>query len=264
LTCGREQCVWGGFFGYPLLLYRNMLLDRLSISTPFWLITLFYIAALGLIYQYRERLPHKEHRAFHFFHEIHSIIRLFEVKHLRTLYLTLFFWFTGLTITLQWALPIANERFYVSEMKMLYGFIMWSLVWACSGLLFRWCSAQISFWQFNLWALFFHGLLLFFTGISEFFTYFILIFITTAIFASFVWSNTMSLISLSAREELQGSGIGLVQASLGCAQLSAPILGGIIAGFSLDAVFYLSSLLVLISFLFLLTLIVRKTHLRFI
>ena len=238
----------------------------ISSTSIFWCAAaLALVNMIALFTLYRETLLIKTENRASLFKGIHRIIHILEIKPLRTFYLMFFFWFLGYIISLQWIFPISIEKFHVLEKQILWLFVIWGAVWVfSSGVLNRWLIERFSLWPLTLWSLFSVSLFLFFSGVSDFFLYFAITYVLSSLFAALTWGNTISIISLAVRQEQQGRAMGITVSMFALTQFLGPLLGGIIAGFSLVPLFYSCSLLVFVSFLLPLIYVIRpkKTRLR--
>lgn len=233
---------------------------RIDPAYPFGVIALLSVSSLIILLKvYRESAPLNSDRPLSLLKGAKDILHILDFKQLRVLYLTLFFWFFGLFIALQWAIPLTIEKYSVTEFQIMWFFLLFGLFWTLSsGFLNRWLIQHSSLWKLTLWSLFWVSLFFFFAGVSDYFFYFVACFTIAGIFAAMAWGNSVSLISLAATPENQGKSLGIAQSVLALAQFLGPLFGGIIAGFSIEPVFYICALLVFIAFLCLLTYVLKR------
>lgn len=243
----------GSFFANP----KNIILDP---SFPFIIIgVLSLISLLVLWIFYHETAQLKPNRQLHIFKSVHDVIHILEFKQLRVLFLTLFFWFFGFFITMQWTVSIAIEKYHVKTDQILWLLVSQGILWSLSGIFLNpWLIERFSLWKIVVWSLFLISLLYFFGAVSTFFFYFAAAFAISGIFASIAWGDSVSLISLSTTGEEQGKSLGIAQSMQATAQFLGPLFGGLIAGFHIKIIYYTTALLVFISFLLLLIYILRK------
>jgi MFS transporter, DHA1 family, tetracycline resistance protein len=231
-------------------------------SVPFWIVGLFSflnLVVLGIMY--RETVHLLPEVRFEPFKELHRLVAVLEHRHIRVLYLILFFWFFAFFISLHWATPFSIEKFHANTAHIMGLWLLLGFLWICaSAFLNPWLAHHFSLWQIILWSLFFVSLFYFFAAPTKFFFYFAFAYILSGIFVSLLWSNTMSLISLAASSEVQGKNFGMAQSIIAATQFFGPLFGGLVAGFSLEILFYTCSFLVLIGFLFLLAYVARRKN----
>lgn len=229
-------------------------------SLPFWIVlTLFALSLLIVIKFMTESFPHEKNRPLQLLKGIKNLVRLLEYKQFRVLCFALFFWFFGFYILVQWTAPLSIEKFHVSERTLLLFFALLGFFWAlASGFANRWVIKHASLWKVTLWSLFLVSFLFFFASVADYFFYFACMVILGGIFASITWGDLMSLISITTSAADQGKSLGIALSTLALAQLLGPLFGGIIAGFSIHLIFFVSAFLVFISFLFLLIYTVQK------
>lgn len=238
-------------------------LKLLNPSFPFWIVAILSLTSLIVLGKlYRETsAPEKKQTRFNPIKGIADTIHIFDDKQIRVLYLTLFFWFFGFFISLQWAAPVSIEEYGATETQIMWFFLIMGVFWSLSsGVLNRWLIEHSSLWKISLWSLFLISLFFFFTATSEFFFYFATSYILSGIFAAIAWGNAMSLISLAASAENQGKSLGIGQSMQALGQFLGPLFGGIVAAFSVEPIFYVCSLMVFISFLLLLNYVLRRKN----
>ncbi len=235
---------------FTVLFFANPRVN-LSTTAPFWcfaalsLLSLFILGAV-----YKETAP---------------LERPTETppprKHTRMLYSIIFFWALGLFTALQWASPIAAEKFHIDHTGVLWFFLSLSTFWILSSLLVnRWIVNHFSLWKVNLWTLFFISLFLFFAGVTDFFLYYLIAYTVSMIFAALVWGNLVTLTSMSAHEKEQGRVMGLIQTMFALSKLFAPFVGGLIAGLAVEPLLYACSLSVMVAFILLLINVSRRSN----
>lgn len=237
-------------------------LALLNPSFPFWIVAILSLTSLivlRMLFQEANGLNKKTSARPNILKGISDTLHVLEDKQLRVLYLTLFFWFFGFFISLQWAAPISIEKFRATETQIMWFFMIMGIFWALSsGLLNRWLIEHSSLWKISLWSLFIISLFYFFTGVSEFFFYYATSYLLSGIFAAIAWGNAMSLISLAALPEQQGKTLGIGQSMQSLGQFLGPLFGGLIAGLSIKPIFFVCSFLVFISFLLLLIYVIQR------
>jgi MFS transporter, DHA1 family, tetracycline resistance protein len=201
--------------------------------------------------------PHIQHGV----QELHRVLHVLASKQMRTLFLTLVLWFFGFFMAVQWAVPISVDKFHATPSLVFKLLIAVACSWTLgSFLVHTWATTHFSSWKIGLWSLFGISLLYFYGGVTNFFLYFALALALSGFFAALIWSANLSLISLAASSNHQGKTLGLVFATLSLAQGIGPLLGGIAAGFSLETLFFTSSLLTFCGFLSLLLYILRRKN----
>lgn len=187
--------------------------------------------------------------------------KLLARKHLRMLYLITFFWSLGLFISFQWLSPLALIKFKVAADSVLILFLAVGVFWVLSSLLLGyWMVSRFSLWKVTLWTLFFISFFFFFAGTADYFTYFIIAYTLSIIFAALVWGILITLTSMAATEGEQGRVMGLIQAMFALSKILAPFIGGFIAGISLEPLLYSCSIFVLIAFILLLINVIRRSN----
>ena len=211
-------------------------------------------------YFFESSRPPSAHR-FHFLGGLHNIVHVLESKGLRTYYLILFFWVLGTILALQWVAPVSTMKFGVSTTQIMWLLLASGVAWTVgSGVINPFLVQAFSMKTIYLWVLVVIALLYFLTAASDFFFYFSILYVVSAIPTSIAWSDNFSLISLAAHENEQGKAMGLAQSTTACAEFVGPILGGIVAGISVEPLFYICALFVLVSFLLLLLTTIRKRN----
>lgn len=239
-------------------LFARQFLSHANISLYFWIVAALYLTSLFVLWVgYRDKVYKEKKRSFHY------LLTSLKNKQLRVLYFSLFFWFFGFFMALQWAPAFLATKFHASQAMVLWFLACFGIGWTLSSLVINpLLINKLSLWRLNIWGLFFSGLFFFFAAGSDFFLYFITSFALGGLFAGGVWSNFISLISISAPIEDQGSCLGIGQSALSLGQILAPFLGGLVVSFDSDAPFYISAGLALIAFLiFLIHITQRKSRL---
>lgn len=232
-------------------------------SIPFWAVAILSFSSLLVLWKlYQESFAGvREKHSISFTKGLTQVSKVLTQKKMRVLYLTLFFWFFGFFISMQWAAPVAIEKFKATEEKIRWLFTFQGIFWSLSsGVLNRWLVEHSSLWKISLWSLFLISLFYFFTGASEFFFYFAACFVLSGLFAAITWGNMMSLISLASAAENQGKSLGIGQSMQSFGQVLGPLFGGIIAGFSVEPIFYVCAFLVFVSFLLLLVYVFSRKN----
>ena len=211
-------------------------------------------------YFFESSRPPSAHR-FHFLGGLHNIIHVLESKGLRTYYFILFFWVLGTILALQWVAPVSMMKFGVSTTQIMWLLLASGVAWTLgSGVINPFLIQAFSMKTIYLWVLVAIALFYFLTAASDFFFYFSILYVLSAIPTSIAWSDNFSLISLAAHENEQGKAMGLAQSTTAFAEFVGPILGGIVAGISVAPLFYICALFVLVSFLLLLLTTLKKKH----
>ncbi len=221
-------------------------------ATPFWCFALFSLISLIIF------LPLVKETA-----PTYACTRqkLLARDHLRMLYLIIFFWSLGLFISFQWLSPISFIKFKVTENEILLLFLSIGTFWILSALLLGyWMVSRFSLWKVSLWMLFFISLFLFFAGTSDYFSYFIITYSLSMIFAALVWGIVLALTSMAAKAGEQGRVMGLIQSMFALSKLLAPFIGGIIVGISLNPLLYCCAFLIFVAFILLLINVIRRSN----
>lgn len=237
------------FFLVILLASPNF---KLPPELPFWCFALFsFVSLLIFLPLIRETAP--THAC--------NTQRLLGRKHLRMLYLIIFFWSLGLFISFQWLSPITFVKYHMGERTLLWLFLSIGTFWILSALgLGYWMVSRFSLWKVSLWTLFLISLFLFFAATSDYFIYFLIAYTLSIVFAALVWGILLTLTSMAANSGEQGRVMGLTQSTLALSKLFAPIAGGLMAGFSLEPLLYYCAALVLIAFILLLVNVIRRSN----
>ncbi len=235
-----------------------------SLTIPFWFLSSLTLTSLFVLWKgYEESAPlaQKLSKKFNLARAYESCFHLLSHKPLEILNLTLFFWYLGFFLSLQWAAPVAFAKFEITFTKMIWFYLFTGVAWSfSSGLINLWLIEHASLWKITTWSLFATALFFFFAGASDFFLYFDISYAACAVFGALAFSNTLALISISAPEESQGRAFGVAQSIRSLGQFASPIVGGLIAAASIEPLFFTASLLVFISFLILLTYILKRTR----
>ncbi|NGX61165.1 MAG: Tetracycline resistance protein, class B [Chlamydiae bacterium] len=237
------------------------ILSALSPAFAFWalaVVSLLNLVVLFLFYQETATQISPDAK-ISFTKPFRNILSVIGQKTLHPIYLFLFFWFFGFFLSIQWVVPLSVEKFQASRDEITWLLVIFGLCWALSGVfLNRRLLSKFSIWPLTLWSLFLVSFLYFICAIDNFFLYFTLAYILSGIFIAFCLGNTMTLISLAISAEGQGKALGVGQSVTSLAQFLSPFLGGFLAGFSIELIFYACALFVLVSFLSLLTYVLRR------
>jgi len=180
---------------------------------------------------------------------VHNVLHVFESKNLRLLYLILFLWFLGFGMAMQWATPIAIEKFHASYRQILWFLIFMGICWTfASGVLNNILVKWVNLWQLIIWSLLGLSICYFFAGVGDFFPYYLILFGISSIFAAISWSNSLSLIALAANEDEKAKALGVGSSMTALAEFLGPCLGGVIAAMTIEPLLYAAAIFVFIAF----------------
>ncbi|MCH9609047.1 MAG: hypothetical protein S4CHLAM45_08080 [Chlamydiales bacterium] len=255
---GRALCVVAAILGlswmiaFFLVVLFSSQKFHFQPAFPFWIFALLSIFSLVVL-----RLFVRETAPMH----ACSSKKLLAHRHLRSLYLIIFFFSLGLFISFQWISPLSVIKFHVDGKGLLWTFAFVGTLWTLSSLILgHFAVSRLSLWKVNLWTLFTISLLLFFAGTADYYTYFIIAYSLAMIFGALVWGIVVTLTSMAAQEGEQGRVMGIIQSMFALSKLLSPFIGGMIAGISLEPLLYACSFFVLISFLLLLINVIRRSQ----
>jgi len=224
-------------------------------SLPFWItafLSFLSLLAIGKLFKETHPFDSREIK-FNFGQGIRHIILSFKLKQVRVFYLVHFLWLLGWVIAIQWFSGYSIERYHVSQERFTTVFIILGVVWSFGSSIIN----RILIQNYSLTTICLAGLLLisisFAIGFkAPTFEIFSLFYLISALIASFVWSNILNLISISASGEVQGKVMGVGQSMMAFAQVIGPIIAGVIATKELKYLFGYTALFVFVAFLILL------------
>lgn len=253
---------WVAAFGLSAWLIFTGNLEKLHYSTPFWILALLMgVGLLACKFGYRDTtpIPLNHHRPLKPKRLI-SFALILDMAQVRTLLVVLFLWFLAFFLSLEWLAPLARRVFEAPTPNIFLALIGIGILWTLSAFFLPsiFNRLSFSFWKVLLWALFLTGLLYFFTAGSGFLAYLEITFALSGIFAALAWVYSNSLISFSVSPYQQGKGLGLALSVQSLSQFWSPLLGGVMAGFHEELVFYTASCLVLVAFLLLIVYVLKR------
>jgi len=236
----------------------------LNPSTPFWataILTLISFATLMFLYQ--ETHPTKKKVKVDLLKAVHHIIETLRNKNLRLLYLILFFWMLGWSLSITWFSSFSTERFNVTIPYIMWALVILGIIWGLgSSLTNGYLLKKLSLKNIVVIGLGMTGILMIIGGFLPTFISFAALYIIASHFAAFTWSNTLNLVSISAPGDVQGRTMGFGQSMLSLAQLLAPIAGGLIADVSLKYLYVYAGVSILIGLVFLVVTLIFKHEIR--
>lgn len=215
-----------------------------SSSMPFWAITAFCIMNLILIRKaFDETLPQGKETP-----PLRHIFTIFKTSDLRFLYILFFFFMLGWIITLQFLSTFLIEHFSGTKLMITSTFVSVGLAWCIGNMLINKLLLRFLRPKYILFnALLLSTLCLFVASRITHFLLFYHFMIFGALFASLAWTNTLSLISIRAPENLQGKLLGLNQSVATISMAFAPLFGGMVGEFDIRTIYLFASGSLLIS-----------------
>jgi len=236
--------LFGGLLSDPLLS------KHFTPSLPFWLTAVFsLINFFQIAFFFSEsHIPSvkKKLKLFQGFEHLKVALR---TKRLQPLYIIFFFFTIGWVGTMQFIPTFLFSIYPVNQFivtKILFGI---GLIWSLANFLVQ--RLLIRFFHFQkilLFCLISLSCLLALTLLPLPFPLFLILIFLGVFCAALSWTNTLTLLSLNASKNIQGSLLGVNQSIGSIASMLGPLLCGIIAGYSIHLVFLFTALAVLSAF----------------
>ncbi len=221
---------------------------------PFLIAAGFTLAGYFLIrYCFEETFLKKEVTHFHWLKSMHEIKEALHVKEIRPYLQALLLWSLGWFFTFQWFSPISLEKFQASQWTISCYLGILGICWVIGGVFInpyfvrKFASFPLTFYSVLLCAFF-----MFLAAFSSEYLIFSFFFWITAITAQISISNLLNLVSEAAPKEVQGKVMGFTQSLQAVASIVVPLVGGLLANFSISLIFPLSASLLFACFLVLL------------
>lgn len=213
-------------------------------SLPFWAITLVCLVNLILIRKvFSETLPHEKDTP-----PLKQIFNIFKTSDLRFLYTLFFFFMLGWIITLQFLSTFLIEHFTGTKLMITATFVSAGLAWCIGNMLINKLLLRFLKPKYILFnALLLSTICLFVASRISNFLLFYHFMVFGGLFASLTWTNTLSLISIRAPENLQGKLLGLNQSVATISMAFAPLFGGMVGEFDIRTIYLFASGSLLIS-----------------
>jgi len=222
-------------------------------AIPFWAITALCLINVGIIRSYfTETLLLKQEASHSLKRAVTQISTIFKTSDLKFLYPLFFFFMLGWIITLQFLSSFLIEHFVGTKWTITITFISIGLAW-CIGnmgvnrLLVPFLKPKPLLFLALLGSTFF----LFVASEAHNFLLFFHFMLFGGLFASLAWTHCLSLISISAPENLQGKILGLNQSVATLSMALAPLFGGMIGEFDIRTIYLFASCSLLISIIIL-------------
>lgn len=158
---------------------------------------------------------------------IHHIKEAFLLKGVRMLFFIILFWVFGWVFPNQWLGAYTILEYAASQELITWIMIFAGIGWTLGGLIVNPILSRYFSSRANAAIGFFFSIL--FVVLSSFpdsFTLFVLLFSTASIFASFIYSNTLNMISMHAKESLQGAIMGISTSVMCFGFILISIFGG--------------------------------------
>lgn len=247
-------CSWmlailsGGFFS------NRTFSEHFSPALPFFITTvLFVITFLGIHFFFKE--THKTDKKFHIdiLQGARDVVKAFEYKNLKVLYIIYMFWILGWGIAFQWYSPTAIQEFRTKPIDVNWGLFIVGFTWIFGGyfvnnfLVKRYHARPLIVIGNAMITLCLLGMFL-----AESFGPFALFFGLATIPAAFAWPNTLNLISINAPVNIQGKIMGISQSFQSAGFIFATIVGGITAALSIKSIYFFAMFFVFVSFVLIL------------
>lgn len=256
-TFGMMAGFGGIGFIASILLGSIFSYDKTSIllhpSMAFWLMTVFSAVNLICII----RLFHESHSTTlkertHVFKGLHQFSLAFSHKPGRILYSIYFFFSLGWVCMAQLTPTYVYEHFKATQKTVVYILLIMGGMWALSNLVLQ----RFLVHKFKIsWILCFSllclSVLVSIISIGLPFGVYAFFYAGSIIAAALSWTNCLSLVSLKADLEIQGSILGINQAVGTVSAIFGPLIGGIIAGIDNQLVYLFAAFMHIIAFLIL-------------
>jgi predicted MFS family arabinose efflux permease len=219
-------------------------------AIPFLLSAVFnLISLIAIIFFFHEtRIIKDKPLEFHVLRGFKNILTAFKIPDLRILYVIYLAWIIGWGAVIQWFTPFSIERFEISQEEIAWILVLFGISWSFGGaimnylLLRRFTSKVVSM----LCLVITLGLVAI-CALSYHYVVFCVAFILAAAFGGVVMSNLLNLISLSAPYHMQGKVMGLSQSTIALGWIIGPVFGGLVAEYSINDIYYFSTLFIFIA-----------------
>lgn len=223
-------------------------------SFPFWITAaLSYINLAFMIVLFREtHLPSRDNIT-NPLKGLHNIVLGIKNKDLRVIYAVNFLFILVWVASMQFfpSLLLLDFKFQVGGMTL--SLIGIGIVWALTNL---WVNRALSKWFYSgktlMYSLLAFSLLSVFLIFSRHAASFLPLFFLATCFAALCWTNGFATVSLKAREGIQGSILGISQAFNSIAAAFGPLIGGLIFGINMHAIYLFGAVVAATAFLLLL------------
>lgn len=216
-------------------------------SFPFWVTAILtFINLAFVIIFYKDTRPAQKDRGFNPFHGVLNLKSAVNLKNLRVIFLINFLFMFAWVGSMQFFPTFMIKHFHYQITLITIFLMLVGLIWSTTNLIIN--KALISRFhpgQTLMYSLLFLGVLLsglvFAHGAPHFFSFFL----PAVCMASLCWTNGLATISLKAPQELQGSILGINQSMTSAASMTSPVIGGLLAGISIHAVYVFSGIICL-------------------
>lgn len=199
-------------------------------SLPFLLATLLSLINILIIWKYYlETHVVKKKIKLQWLKGMHHIKEAFMLKGVRILFIVLLLWVCGWVFPNQWLGAYTILEFAATQQMITWVMVFAGIGWTLGGLIFNpflmkyFSSRTTAGIGFVLTCLF-----VFLSFLPTSYPLFIAFFSIASIFASFVYSNTLNLISIHASEDLQGATMGLSTSVMCLGFILISIFGGML------------------------------------
>lgn len=245
--------------GWPLAMFAGGYLSDpskssyFSPSLPFILAVVLSLINLYVVKRFFfETHTVKAKVRFDFFKGLYHIRDAFLLKGVRALFIVLLSWVFGWVLPNQWLGAFAILEFGATQEMITWAMIVAGTSWTLGGLVIN--PLLIKYFSSRTTAIIgfiFSIVFILLSNIPTGFTPFMILFGTAALTASFVYSNTLNLISIHAKESIQGAIMGLCQSVSSFGFVLMSVFGGVLGEQGMHHLLPISSAILVIGLLIL-------------
>jgi len=230
-----------------------------SPSLPFWIVSAIGLFNLIILYiLFPETHPVRQRLNFRLSPIFNQIIDAFRTHHLRPLFLVQFFFIFGWLFIFQWFAGYSTAHYGQPRNVTSISLTLIGLCWIFgAAVLNRYLVRYIPLKKIPLYGLILLTLLLLATSYFPRYSILIALDCLTALIVSFTSANLFNLISLTARESIQGKVMGLGQSVITAAQFAAPLVGSFTPIQNIPLLYRIAALSTMLAFV-----LYRSTHTR--
>ncbi|HSX04674.1 MAG TPA: MFS transporter [Rhabdochlamydiaceae bacterium] len=183
---------------------------------------------------------------------LYHIKQAFLLKGVRTLFVVMLCWVFGWVLPNQWLGAYSILKFNATQEMITWAMVVAGITWTLGGLLIN--PFLIKYFSTRTTAAIgfaFSIIFILLAYIPTNFTSFILLFGTAALTASFVYSNTLNLISIHAKENIQGAIMGLSASVMSFGFVIMSVFGGVLGESGMHQLLPISSAILALGLLLL-------------
>lgn len=222
-----------------------------SPSLPFWIIAgigLLNLVILSLLFPETHRT--KERLQLKFSPIFHQIFQAFRTAHLRPLFIVQCLFLFAWLFIFQWFSAYSVARYGKLRDMTAISLSLLGFFWILgAALLNRILVRSVPLKKIPLYGLAFLTTLFIINSLTRHYIALVALDCLIALIASFTFANLFNLISLSARESIQGKVLGLSQSVLTLAQFAAPVIGSMMPIENVPLIYRISALASLLALL---------------